>query len=59
MDENGIAGYVNIKLTFPMASRPRSKNNIIPRNRNNRPKPVTPMPISIKNENTLIGISNA
>lgn len=34
-------------LTFPMARRPLSKNNIIPRNEKNIPNPVSPNPISV------------
>lgn len=36
------------QLTFPIASKPLSKNKSIPRNRNSIPNPVTPIPISTK-----------
>lgn len=34
--------------TFPIARRPRSKNNTVPRIRNITPKPERPIPISVK-----------
>lgn len=34
-------------LTFPIASRPLSKKNMIPRNEKNTPNPVKPSPISV------------
>lgn len=35
-----------MKLTFPMASSPWSKKEMIPRNVKNTPKPVKPNPTS-------------
>lgn len=35
-------------LTFPIASKPLSKNNKIPRNKNDIPNPASPTPISVK-----------
>lgn len=34
------------ELTFPIASNPLSKKNIIPRNEKKTPNPVNPIPIS-------------
>jgi hypothetical protein len=39
--------YLNLTiLTFPIASNPLSKKNIIPRNKKAIPKPASPTPIS-------------
>lgn len=44
---NTQCGGITDQLTFPMARRALSKNNIIPKKRKNTPKPVSPMPISV------------
>lgn len=41
-----------------MASRPLSKKNITPKNRKNRPNPVTPIPISVKRKKRGIEFQN-
>lgn len=38
-------------LTFPIARSALSKNRIIPKKRKNTPKPVSPMPISVRTHN--------